>query len=106
VPAPVLHEGATVFCAHGGEAQPTVPNPRVRVAGHPTVTMVTPYMVIGCPYGVSGVPLPCVSASWIAGATRVTSNGQPLLLIDSRALCAPHSTPLVIAHTQTRVTAI
>jgi len=36
----------------------------------------------------------------------VTSNGQPLLLLDSQAICAPTGTPLTIAVTQTRVTAM
>ena len=29
MPGFLLHVGATVLCAHGGQAQPTVPNPRV-----------------------------------------------------------------------------
>jgi hypothetical protein len=40
----------------------------------------------------------------VTGALRVTSNGQPLLLLDSQAICVPTGTPLVIAVTQTRVT--
>ena len=27
----LLHQGATVMCVHGGQAQPTSPNPRVKV---------------------------------------------------------------------------
>jgi hypothetical protein len=42
----------------------------------------------------------------MTAATRVTSNGQPVLLLDSQALCAPNGTPLLIVTTQTRVTAI
>ncbi|PWT99386.1 MAG: hypothetical protein C5B51_27295 [Terriglobia bacterium] len=107
MPGFLLHVGATVMCAHGGQAQPTVPNPRVTVLGQPTVTMVAPYVVAGCafppPLAGNG---PCVTATWITGSTRVTSNGQPLLLLDSQAICAPTGTPLIIAVTQTRVTAI
>jgi hypothetical protein len=40
----------------------------------------------------------------MTGAVRVTSNGQPLLLLDSQAICAPTGTPLLITVTQTRVT--
>jgi hypothetical protein len=36
----------------------------------------------------------------------VTSNGQPLLLFDSQAICAPTGTPLLIVASQTRVTAM
>ena len=59
----VLHQGAVVLCMHGGQAQPTVPNPRVQVGG------------------------------------------QPLLLQDSVAVCAPTGTGLQVVMTQVRVTA-
>jgi len=103
MPGPLLHVGATVICAHGGQAQPTAPNPRVLVNGQPTVTVAAPYLVAGCAFNVSGAPSPCVTASWITSATRVTSNGQPLLLMDSQALCTPNGTPLVPVAVQPRV---
>jgi hypothetical protein len=34
---------------------------------------------------------------------RVFSNGQPLVLMDSQAICAPNGTPLVPVVAQTRV---
>ena len=106
MPGFLLHVGATVLCAHGGQAQPTTPNPRVTVLGQPTTTMAPPYVVAGCAFNVSGAPSPCVTATWLTGATRVTSNGQPLLLLDSQAICAPNGTPLLVITTQTRVTAL
>jgi hypothetical protein len=71
----------------------------------PTVVITTPYAIAGCafPPPPSGNG-PCMTAQWVTGATRVTSNGQPLLLLDSQAICAPTGTPLVIGMTQTRVT--
>jgi hypothetical protein len=104
MPGFLLHVGATVLCAHAGQAQPTVPNPRVIVMGQPTVTMAAPYVVAGCPFNISGAPSPCVTAQWVSAATRVISNGQPLLLLDSQAICAPNGTPLLIVATQTRAT--
>jgi hypothetical protein len=105
MPGFLLHLGATVLCSHGGQAQPTVTNPRVLVNGQPTVTVAAPYVVAGCtlppPPGANG---PCVTAQFVTAATRITSNGQPLLLLDSQAICAPTGTPLIIAVTQTRVT--
>jgi hypothetical protein len=106
MPGFLLHVGATVMCAHGGQAQPTVPNPRVLVMGQPTVAMTSPYVIAGCPFVPPGGNGPCVTAQWISGAVRVTSNGQPLLLIDSQAICAPTGTPLLVTVTQTRVTGI
>lgn len=92
-------------CAHAGQAQPTVPNPRVTVMGMPTVAMTSPYMVAGCvfppPTNGNG---PCVSAQFTTGTVRVTSMGQPLVVVSSQAICVPTGTPLIIALTQTRVT--
>jgi hypothetical protein len=107
MPGFLVHVGATVTCAHGGQAQPTVPNPRVTVMGQPTVTITGPYVVAGCafppPPAGNG---PCVTAQWLMGSTRVTSNGQPLVVLSSQAICAPTGTPLLIVVTQTRATAI
>jgi hypothetical protein len=107
MPGFLLHLGATVLCSHAGQAQPTAPNPRVIVNGTPTVTLAAPYVVAGCalppPPAANG---PCVTAQFVTAATRVTSNDQPLLLLDSQAICAPTGTPLIIVVTQTRVTGI
>ncbi len=107
MPGFLVHLGATVLCSHAGQAQPTVVNPRVLVSGQPTVTIAAPYVVAGCtlppPPAANG---PCITAQFVTAATRVTSNGQPLLLLDSQAICAPTAMPLIIAATQTRVTAI
>ena len=105
MPGFLLHLGATVLCSHGGQAQPTVVNPRVLVNGQPTVTLAAPYVVAGCamppPPRGNG---PCVTAQFVSSALRTTANGQPLLVLDSQAICAPTGTPLIIAATQTRVT--
>jgi hypothetical protein len=109
MPGFLVHVGATVLCSHGGQATPTVPNPRVMVSGQPTVTVAGPYLVAGCtfppPAAANG---PCVNATWIppTGSTRVLSNGQPLVVQSSQALCTPAGTPLVITVTQVRATAI
>jgi hypothetical protein len=104
MPGLMLHLGATVLCAHAGQAQPTAPNPRVTLSGQPSVLMTSPYVVAGCPFPpVSGGP--CVTAQWITGTVRVTSNGQPLLIQTSQAICAPTGTPLLPVAMQTRVTA-
>lgn len=103
MPGPLLHVGATVLCAHGGTATPTAPNPRVLVGGQPTVVMSAPYAIAGCPFTTGGNPMPCVTGLWTVAATRVTSNGQPLVLMDSQAVCAPNGTPLVAVSAQTRV---
>lgn len=104
MPGFLLHVGATVMCMHGGQAQPTVPNPRVLVSGQPIVTQPPPYVVAGCPFVPAGGNGPCVTAQWVVGAVRVMASGQPVLLQTSVAVCAPTGTPLNILVTQTRVT--
>ncbi|MGD9096442.1 MAG: PAAR-like protein [Desulfobacterales bacterium] len=107
MPGFLLHLGATVQCAHAGQAQPTVANPRVTVSGQPIVTQPSPYTVAGCPFTTpAGSPLPCVTAQWVSASTRILSDGMPVLLMDSQAICTPTGTPLVITATQTRVTGI
>jgi hypothetical protein len=75
------------------------------VAGQPIVTKLSPYVVAGCTLPpVAGGP--CVTAQFMSFATRVTSDGAPVLLMDSHATCLPTGTPLLITGTQTRVTGI
>jgi hypothetical protein len=106
MPGYVLHSGATVLCAHGGQASPTAPSPRVKLGGQPATSQSGPYTVAACPFATPGGPMPCVTAQWTVGATRVRSGGAPLLLQDSQAQCAPNGTPVTIAVTQVRVKGI
>lgn len=108
MPGAILHQGAQVQCSHGGTAQPTSVNPKVTVGGQPIVLATATYAVSGCtmppPTAGNG---PCVTAQFIpaSAATKVTSNGQPVLLSASQATCIPTGTPLIISTTQTKVTA-
>ena len=104
MPGYLLHVGATVICAHGGQAQPSSPNPRVKVMGQPVVTQVFPYMVAGCSNPPPPANIgPCVMAQWVSAATRVRVMGQPVLLQDSKAVCTPTGAPLNVLVTQMRV---
>ena len=103
MPGPLLHMGATVQCSHGGQAQAISPVPRVLVIGQPVVVQPFPYAVTGCPFNVSGSSVPCVTAQWTTGATRILCTGMPVLLMDSQAMTVPNGTPLLIVNTQTRV---
>ena len=107
MPGFLLHLGAQVLCSHAGQATPATPNPRVTLSGQPSVLVTSPYVVAGCtlppPTAANG---PCVTAQWLTGTTRVTSNGQPLLVQSSQAICTPTGTPLIIVATQARVSAM
>jgi hypothetical protein len=107
MPGFLLHVGAQVQCLHAGIAQPTAVNTRVLVSGQPTVVLSSQYTIAGCtlppPPGANG---PCVTAQWTTAATGITSNGQPLLLQDSQAICASSGTGVLILTTQTRAKGI
>ncbi len=107
MPGFLLSVLSQVQCMHGGQAKPTVPNPRVLVSGQPTVLMTSPYVIAGCtfppPPTANG---PCVTAQFTAGTVRVLSSGQPLLVQLSPSVCVPTGTPLLVIATQPRVSAM
>lgn len=107
MPGLVLHLGATVICAHAGQATPTAPFPRVLVLGQPVTTLGAPYVVAGCamPPPIAGNG-PCITGQWLMGATRVLAGGQPVLINPAPSICAPTGTPMTAIVTQTRVTAM
>jgi hypothetical protein len=100
----LVQMGATVICAHGGQAMPTAPNPRVLAAGQPTVLLSTPWSVAGCPLVPPPLP-PCVMGQWIVGTVRVLSNGQPLVVQSGTGITIPNGTPMTPVVVQTRVMA-
>lgn len=104
MPGFLLTTGATVMCAHGGQATATGPVARVRAGGQPVAAQPSPHSVAGCPFTpANGGNGPCVTGQWVTAATRVRAGGMPVLLQDSRSVCTPTGTPLTVAATQTRV---
>ena len=102
----LLDFAATVLCAHGAPAHPMTPNTHVLAASQPTVFQPDPWTITGCPNPPSAPgTIPCVTAQWVTGTVRVTSQGRPLLLQTSAAVCTPNGTPLQVVQTQTRVQA-
>lgn len=104
MPGPLLHLGATVLCAHAGQALPVSPFPRVLLSGQPVVTLASAWTVAGCPFVPPGGNGPCVTAQFVTSAARVLAGGQPVLLQDSVSVCAPTGTPLLPLAVQPRVT--
>lgn len=97
--------GATVLCAHGGQAIPTVPSPRVMVSGMPIATIAAPYSIAGCAFVPPAGNGPCVTAQWVVGAVQVMSEGQPVVIMTGMATCVPTGTPLLAVAAQTRALA-
>ncbi len=93
------------MCMHAGLAQPMASSPRVKVNGQPIVTQTNAFVIAGC--ALVSIPLPpCVTAQWVTAATRVQSNGVPVLLQDSQAMCVPTGTGLKVVVVQSRVRGI
>lgn len=103
----LVQVGAQILCTHAGQVTITVPNPRVTLGGAPSALMSSPCVIAGCalppPPAANG---PCVTGQWLTGTTRVTSNGQPLVVQSSMSLCAPTGTPMLIVAPQARVSAL
>ena len=102
----LLDASATVLCAHGGQAQPAVPDPRVKAGGGAITTQPTPHTVSGCPFMTGSNPMPCVTATWTTASVRVKASGKPVLIADSQATCVPNGTPVTVGVTQVRVKAV
>jgi hypothetical protein len=75
------------------------------VSGMPIATIAAPYMVAGCAFVPPAGNGPCVTAQWVVGAVRVTSEGQPVVIMTGVATCVPTGTPLLPMSAQTRVIA-
>jgi hypothetical protein len=104
MPGFLLNASSIVRCSHAGMATPTATFPRVLVGGQPVVLITAPYQVAGCamppPPAGNG---PCVTGVFSVASTKVLANGFPVLLQDSKALCVPTGTPLLILPTPGRV---
>lgn len=102
---PIVIMSASVTCSHGGTATPATSGGRVTINGQPVVTVATSYTVASCsfypPYGNG----PCVNGQWTNAATRVKVEGQPVILLEHQGTCTPTGTPLIVASTQSKVTA-
>jgi uncharacterized Zn-binding protein involved in type VI secretion len=103
MPGYLLDLSATVQCMHAGTATPIQTSLHVKISGQAIVTLTSSYTVAGC----SLTPPPpkpfCATAQFTSGATKLKSDGVPVLLKDSQAVCATTGTGVQIASTQTKV---
>ena len=105
-----MHIGAIVICPHGGQVLPVTTNTRVLVSGQPVVTFSDTFTILGCVFPLPAPPTPCIKVQWIVPASRVTVNGQPVILQNSVGLCmnpaqVPQGPPNVV-QTQMKVTGV
>jgi hypothetical protein len=106
MPGFILHENASVSCAHSGQAMATAAVQKVKVGGQAVVVQPMPWSISGCSFTTpGGTPQPCLMAQWTSAATRVKVLSMPVLLKDSQATCVPNGTPVTIKTKQTKVMA-
>jgi len=104
MPGYLVQMGATIICAHGGQATPVPTNTRVLVGGQPVLLMSDVVTVAGCAFPPPPVANgPCVTANFLTGSTRVMVNNVPVVLTSSQSICTPTGTPLTIVVAQLRV---
>ena len=100
MPGFMIQVGATVMCAHGGQAQATVPSaarPARRPAGRdPAGTVGRRRLRLRA----AGRQRAVRDGELDRGRrSRVLAGGQPVLLQDSQAICVPTGTPLTVVVT-------
>ena len=100
MPGPFLTTAANILCTHGGKATLATANAKVR-AGGPVLLESDVHTVAGCPFNVSGSPVPCVRIEWTAGAGSVTIGGSKALVQSSVGKClnaasAPQGVAIVV----------
>jgi hypothetical protein len=87
MPGPLIQFGAQLTCPHGGTITITPPGPRVKIGTASVASIPATGTVANC--SNTGPNLkPCTTVKWVKpsdGATRVTLNGMPALLLTSRA---------------------
>jgi hypothetical protein len=84
---PVLTTASLVQCMHGGQAILTTANTSLMAGGSPVLLESDMHPVVGCPFIVGLVYMPCVIIQWQAGATSLSVNGVPVLLQTSLGQC-------------------
>jgi hypothetical protein len=109
MPGFVLTAASTIQCMHGGSASVVPSNTKVLADSSPILVESDIHMVAGCPFNVSGAPVPCVTIAWSAGATKVKVNGTAVLVRSSIGQCKNAAGAVqgmaIIANTQTKVSA-
>lgn len=102
--ASALNQSASGMCSHGDNATPIAGNQRVAVGGVSVLTVLSQLSHAGCPNNPTGVsPLPCVTAMYPTGASRVKVMNMAMLLDSSTPTNVPTGVSTTITQTQMRV---
>lgn len=106
----VITAASKIQCTHGGSASVVPAQTDVLADGSPVLTESDVHTVAGCPFNVSGSPMPCVTISWKAGSPKVSVKGDKVLTRTSVGQCKNAAGAVqglaIVANTQTKVQAL
>jgi len=84
---PVLTTGSQGLCAHGGQILLMTSNTLLYADDFPVLLESDIHVVVGCPFTVGVVYMPCVTVQWEAGAESLAVNGVGVLVSSSIGMC-------------------
>lgn len=106
---PIVTLGTVITCPHSIPAVIAASGSNLLVDGTPAALQGDTASVAGCPFTTpGGTPQPCTTAEMTKAASKVTSGGSPVLLVNPSDLCKSGSIPngpVVWSSPQTKVLA-
>ncbi len=84
---PILTIASQVQCMHGGTVLLTTSNTSLSVNDNPALLETDIHEVVGCPFMVGPVYMPCLLVQWQAASTTLAVNGAGVLLETSIGEC-------------------
>jgi uncharacterized Zn-binding protein involved in type VI secretion len=90
----ILNTQSSAQCTHGGTVQFSTSNTLMKVDQAYALLQTDVHTVSGCPFTTpAGTPSPCLTVTWITGASQTKVNQVPVLLQNSTGLCIGPSGP-------------
>jgi hypothetical protein len=92
---PIVTQGTVITCPHSIPATIMATGTKLLVAGTPAAVQGDKGMVSGCPFTTpEPKPQPCIVAELTKAASKVTTGGLPVLLVNPSDVCkAPGEIP-------------
>lgn len=101
----ILTTQSSAMCPHGGTVQLTTSNTLVKIDQVAALLQTDVHSIAGCPFFKGPTPSPCLTVTWITGATQAKVNQVPMLLQNSIGLCQSATGPqgtVIITNVQTK----
>jgi len=102
----ILTTQSSAQCPHGGTVQLTsTGNTLMKIDQAYALLQTDVHSVAGCPFMKGTTPSPCLTVTWITGATQTKVNQIPVLLQNSTGLCQSATGPqgtAIITNVQTK----